>query len=102
MWNEAQRLQKNAGSVFREEEDGAFLFDPEAGNLKYLNRLGAEIYRLLDTFDDMPSLASQMHVRYPDVAPQQIHDDLERFLSDMVANGFIHVQGKGAKGDPGR
>jgi len=43
-----ERLVQNSGNVFRQEEDGAFLFDPETGNLKYLNAMGVNVYELCD------------------------------------------------------
>jgi hypothetical protein len=53
------KLSKNGGPmegyyianpevVFREEEDGAIVLDPETGELKILNETGAFIFKLCD------------------------------------------------------
>ena len=51
--NLAQRYTKNDNIVFREEDDGAFLFDPDTGNLKYLNKSAKETFLMIDGQNDL-------------------------------------------------
>ena len=80
---------KNDNIVFREEGEGAFLFDSANGNLKYLNRSAKEIYLMLDKYGDFDHLADRVAGIYPDSDPEEIEKDLNTFFNDMVDNGFL-------------
>ena len=38
--NSTDRLVQNHKSIFKKEEDGAFLFDSDTENMKYINKMG--------------------------------------------------------------
>ncbi len=75
--------------VYREEEDGAFLFDPETGDLRYMNRTGREAYALLNGEKDFDRVVRNMLDLYPDADPSQLQSDVENFLGDLEKNHFI-------------
>ncbi len=75
--------------VYREEEDGAFLFDPETGDLRYMNRTGREAYALLNGEKDFGRVVRNMLDLYPDADPSQLQSDVENFLGDLEKNHFI-------------
>jgi hypothetical protein len=84
-----ERLSQNTDCIFREEEDGAFLFDPETGNLKFINGMGVNIYQLCDgkmTVGDITSLVSE---NYKDISSKKIEDDIKVFLQDLVKMEFL-------------
>jgi hypothetical protein len=83
------RYDRNRDIVFREEDDGAFLFNPDSGNLKYLNLTGKETYAMLDGKKDIGQLTTELQEQYPDVESQQIRKDLEEFLEALKMNNFI-------------
>ena len=85
----AQIYQKNEQLVYREEEDGAFLFNPDTGNLKYMNRTGREIYLSLDDQCDKNGLTNHLLELFPGVERRQIVKDVENFLKELEENGFI-------------
>lgn len=82
---------KNEQIVFREEGEGAFLFDPVNGNLKYLNRSAKEIYLLIDGSKELANLIGGVTSIYPDSDRDEIEKDLDAFLNDLADNRFILV-----------
>jgi len=86
--NSAQRYIKNNNIVFREEDDGAFLFDPDTGNLKYLNKSAKETFLMLDGQNDLNQVANRLLELYPDADAKQIINDVESFLKELIENSF--------------
>ncbi len=86
---ETERLRKNSGSIFRKEEDGAFLFDPETGNLKYINEMGVNIYELCDGSLNERDIAALVIENYKDISREQIEKDVHAFLSELVEMKFL-------------
>jgi hypothetical protein len=86
-----RRLQRNPEIVYREEEDGAFVFDPESGNLKFMNRTAKEAFLLLDRPREMDALVRSFCRLYPEVDGEKIRSDLLAFLTEIERNGFATV-----------
>lgn len=82
-------LVPNPESIFREEEDGAFLFDPQSGNLKYVNALGRSIYQLCDGDSSVLDIKSLVKENYSDIPGEQIDKDIDSFLQDLDKMGFL-------------
>ena len=82
---------RNESIVYREEEDGAFLFDPDTGNLKYMNRTAKEAFLLLDGRTDVNQVIQHLSTLYPDVDMQQIQRDALSYLQQLEENGFISL-----------
>ena len=89
-----KRLKQNPEMVFRKEEDGAFLFDPETGNLKYINTNGVGIYELCDGRKAVGEIIEQMVKFYPEVAAEQIIADTNDFLRSMTQMKFLIITGQ--------
>ena len=85
------RYRKRESIVYREEEDGAFLFDPDTGNLKFMNRTGRETFLMLDGRSSVDHLLQRLRETYPDAEPLKIRQDVESFLIELVENDFIAV-----------
>ena len=83
------RFRPNDHIVYREEEDGAFLFDPETGNLKYMNRSAKNIYLMLNGQNDTDRVIHNLRELYPDAGAKQIREDVEIFMQQLEENGFI-------------
>jgi hypothetical protein len=86
--NSAQRYIKNNNIVFREEDDGAFLFDPDTGNLKYLNKSAKETFLRIDGQNDLSQIANRLLELYPDEDAEQVRNDVESFLKELIENSF--------------
>ena len=83
------RYEPNENIVFREEDEGAFLFDPDSGDLRYMNLTGKETFSMLNEASDVGQLTVELHKLYPEIEPEQIKRDLEEFLSVLEQNNFI-------------
>ena len=77
--------------IFREEGDGAFLFDSVTGNLKYVNRSAKEIYLMIDGSREFSHLLDGVAGIYPDSDRDKVEKDLYAFLNDLTKNRFIFV-----------
>lgn len=87
-----KKFVKNPSIVYREEEDGAFLFDPETGNLKYMNLSAKETFLMLNGQKDVSRLIQYLLMLYPDVDFKQIQKDIGSFIEQLEVNGFISSQ----------
>ena len=87
-----KKFVKNPSIVYREEEDGAFLFDPETGNLKYMNHSAKEAFLMLNGQKDVSRLIQYLLTLYPDVDFKQIQKDIGSFIEQLEVNGFIFSQ----------
>ncbi len=84
-----KKFIKNTSIVYREEEDGAFLFDPETGNLKYMNQSAKKAFLMLNGQNDVNQLVQSIVDLYPDTHIKQIRNDVGTFLEQLEVNGFI-------------
>jgi len=81
----------NKQIVFREEGDGAFLFDPVDGNLKYLNHSAKEIYQTLKRSQDTASVITFLQKTYPDAERDRLQADVMLFIDQMVEHNFVAI-----------
>ena len=84
-----KRYRWNEEIVFREEDDGAFLFDPDSGDLRYLNQSGKETFLLLGEDQDLNTVIRHMIELYPEEKPQKIEADVRDFVNDLEETRFI-------------
>ena len=82
-------LTQTPESIFREEEDGAFLFDPKSGNLKYINCMGVNIYQLCSGSISVTEITSLVAENYADIPEKRIEEDIKIFLKDLVEMSFL-------------
>ena len=84
-----KKFRPNKDIVFREEDDGAFLFDPDSGDLRYLNQSGKETFLMLGEDHDVSKVIDRMMELYSDVEPQKIEADVKDFVKDLEEDRFI-------------
>ncbi len=82
-------FRQNEKIVYREEDDGAFLFDPDSGDLRYMNQSGKETFAMVIGGGDIRQIVDSMSGLYPGVEPPRIQSDVENFLTDLAENHFI-------------
>lgn len=82
-------FKQNEKIVYREEDDGAFLFDPDSGDLRYMNQSGKETFAMVKSGRDIRQIVESLSGLYPEVEPPQIQSDVERFLTDLAESHFI-------------
>ena len=85
----SRRLRKKDHIIYKEEADGAFLFDPKSGNLKYMNRMGKEMFLMLDGNRGLQQVIDLFLERYPEIFPDRMAEDIEGFFHRLEDNGFI-------------
>jgi len=82
-------LKPNPEMVFRKEEEGAFLFDPHTGNLKYMNANGVNIYELCDGRKTVGDIIKLLKEFYPEVAVDKVAADTGLFFEGLAAMNFL-------------
>jgi hypothetical protein len=80
---------RNTRIIFRKEENGAYLYDPDSGNLKYINRIGTSLFELCDGLHLVEGMTSLIAREYQDISVDEIGKDVERFLTDLLQMGFL-------------
>lgn len=84
-----RRFKQKEDIVYREEDDGAFLFDPDTGDLRYMNRSGRETFLMLKGDNDISQVINNMLELYPEVEPTKMQKDVEDFLEELEESHFI-------------
>ena len=79
----------NKDLVFRVEDDGAFLFDPNNGKICYLNELGMQFWKAFETDRSPKQFVEDISSDYPDIPVDKIIDDCVKFLDDLKRMEFI-------------
>lgn len=88
MKQESKFIQ-NTKIIFRKEENGAYLYDPDSGNLKYINRVGTSLYELCDGLHLVEGMIFRIAREYQDVPMDQVEKDVDRFLADLLQMDFV-------------
>ena len=89
MSTKGERVEINPEIVLREEDEGAFLFDPDSGRICYLNELGITIWKLCQKPMKTERIVNTISAEYPDIAPERISEDCRSFLDDLRGFGFL-------------
>jgi hypothetical protein len=80
----------NPHLVFREESEGAFIFDPEKEALHGMNHVGSSICRLLDGKNNLDNIHKALLEQYDvDVEPDQLKEDVQGFIDRLVALNLL-------------
>jgi len=80
----------NRGIVFREEDDGAFLFNPDTDALHCLNPIGAAICRLCDGTKSIDDIFAWVDSHYDvTVGRQRLQEDINGFITKLVSLNLI-------------
>jgi len=82
-------LVQNSQTLYREEEEGAFLFDPDTGDLKYMNPMGARIFQTCTGEITVDGIVQGLREEYPEIPPDRIRGDVGDFLEEMLRLGFL-------------
>ena len=75
--------------VFREEDDGAFLFDPIKDNLRCINETGAFVFRELDGKNSIDDIVKKLKSAHPEIKEEEIKKDVISFINDLKIRGFL-------------
>lgn len=89
MLSEREILFANEHNVYREEEEGAFLFDPDDGKLKFLNGTGREVYNLCDGNRTIGEIIDLVASFYEEVPKERIVEDTMAFFRTLLTMKFL-------------
>ena len=80
----------NPDVVLREEdEDGGLLFNPDNNAVKIVNSTGLFIWKQFKSVNAPEKVDAEVLKNFEDATPEVVLADLEEFLQDMLATGFI-------------
>ena len=88
-------IRINQDIVFREEEEGAFLFDPDTGQIFHLNELGTSIWKSCVKAKRPEQIIKDICLDYSEISKKQIESDCMRFLEDLGRLGFLAGKAQG-------
>jgi len=84
-----QKFIRNASVVYREEEDGAFLFDPVTGDLRYMNHTAKDVFLLLDGRKDVNQVIEHLSAYYPEVEAARLREDVMDCMQALANGGLV-------------
>jgi hypothetical protein len=70
-------------------DERAVILDAQGSTLITLNPVGTLLWLELDTPCDADGLTSVLRERFPDVAAQQLRDDVESFIDSLSEEGLL-------------
>jgi pyrroloquinoline quinone biosynthesis protein D len=74
--------------IWREVSDGVVLISPTEGQIRVLNEVGAQIWRLMDGKRDVAAIEADLLRRY-NTSPEQVRVDLQSFLAELTDRGLL-------------
>jgi hypothetical protein len=100
MSDEMAEIRINQDIVFREEEEGAFLFDPDTGRIFHLNELGMSIWKSCVKAKRPEQIIKDICLDYSEISREQIEKDCMKFLENLERLGFLAIKAQGDKQVP--
>jgi hypothetical protein len=83
------QIEVNPEIVLREEDEGAFLFDPDSGRICYLNEVGIMIWKLCRKPIETERIIAAISSEYPEIPKARVSQDCLSFLDDLKGFGFL-------------
>ncbi len=98
-------LIRNPDVVFREaDEDSALLFHPDTNRLQVINASGFFLWNHCDGTRTLEAMAGALFDEFDGMpaAKEVVVDQVNRFLDDLLASGFITATAVAAGSDSSR
>lgn len=80
---------KKEDTILREEDGGAFIFDPESGDLKFLNLTGVAVLKMCESKRQVGDIVKSLWEAYKEVPEEQVRQDVFNFLESLLSSEFI-------------
>ena len=74
--------------IWRETNDGIVIVDPQAGQVRVLNGVGSEIWKLVSQNQAIADIRKHIVAEF-EVSDSQAENDLNGFLNDLVNRGLV-------------
>jgi len=79
----------NPEVVFREEEDGGIILEPNTGELKFLNETGALIFKLCDGKHTLKNIVEQIVAEFEVKDEENVKRHVEEFIGKLRDKGLV-------------
>ena len=90
MGAEEKAFTLNSDIVFREEDEGAFLFNPHTNAVHCTNKIGASICRLCNGKNDLDTICQFLLEEYDVAVDQdQLQKDVRTFVKKLIDLNLI-------------
>jgi len=76
-------------TVIRQEDDGAFIFDPVTDELSAVNETGLLVLKQIDGKRTLADIINTVAAEFSHVGPDEIGRDVELFIEQLVNRGLI-------------
>ena len=87
-----QRPRIKRDVVLREEDDGAFVFDPIEDTLRVVNETGALFFTVMDGTRTLEEITRDVADVFTDVGEENIREDAKRFMHDLALRGLLEEE----------
>lgn len=77
------------GLIWHETEDGTVIVSPTAGKVRVLNNVGTAVWELMDGQHSVPEIKEALLVRFQQVPPERITQDLSSFLHELSQRSLV-------------
>ena len=85
--------EKSADLIWRSLDDGTVIINPEHGDVKVLNDVGARVWELVDGHRSIGQIAREINRDY-EVSLDDANADLMSYLEVMIDQGLMQWHGK--------
>jgi hypothetical protein len=86
-----EKLLRSPDVVLREEDpdEGALLFNPDSNKVKVINTTGLFIWQQCGIARTMDEIVAEVQKGFDEVPMEQVAQDVQEFMDEMLASGFI-------------
>jgi len=85
--------EKNPDLMWRSLDDGTVIINPEQGDVKVLNNVGARVWELVDGQRSVSQIAQEITQDY-EVSLDEANKDLQDYLQVMIGQGLLQWHGQ--------
>ena len=85
--------EKNPDLMWRSLDDGTVIINPEQGDVRVLNDVGARVWELVDGQRSVSQIAREITQEY-EVSLDDANKDLQEYLKVMITKGLLQWHGQ--------
>ena len=85
--------EKKPDLIWRSLDDGTVIINPEQGDVKVLNEVGARVWELVDGQRSISQIAQEITQDY-EVSFDDANKDLQDYLNIMIDQGLLQWHGR--------
>ena len=85
--------EKSPDLIWRSLDDGTVIINPEQGDVKVLNEVGARVWELVDGQRSIDQIALEITQDY-EVSLDDANKDLKDYLNVMIDQGLLQWHGQ--------